>query len=40
MPKLYLDGMSFSVLAWTIKLLPTKQTQTGILHARPFASTF
>jgi len=26
MPNIYLDGMSFSVLAWTVKLLPTKHT--------------
>jgi hypothetical protein len=30
----------FSVLAWTVKLLPKKHTQTSISHARPFASTF
>jgi hypothetical protein len=40
LPNIYLDGISSCVLARTVKLLPTKHTQTSISHARPFASTF
>jgi hypothetical protein len=39
MPNVYVDRMSFPGLAWTVKLLPTKCTQTSISHARPFVST-
>jgi hypothetical protein len=32
--------MSFSGLAWTFKLPPSKHRKISIWHARPFASTF
>jgi len=35
-----LDGLSFSALVWTFKLLPSKHTETSICHLRPFAGTF
>jgi len=40
MPNIYLDGMSFCVLARTVKLLPMKRTYTSLSHAGSFASTF
>jgi len=39
-PVVSLDSLSFSGLACTNKLLPSKHTQTSIWHARPHASTF
>jgi len=35
-----LDGLGFSGLAWTFKLLPSKRIESSIWLARPFASTF
>jgi len=40
MSVVYVDGLSFSGLMWTFKLLPSKHTETSIWHARPFSSTF
>jgi hypothetical protein len=34
------DGLSFSGLVWTFKLLPIKHAETGIWLARPFTSNF
>jgi len=34
------DGLSFSGIACTIKLLPSKHACTSIWRARPLASTF
>jgi len=40
MPVVSHDGLGFSSLAWTFKLLPSNYTETSIWHARPFVSTF
>jgi hypothetical protein len=40
MPIVSLDSLSFSGLAGTFKLLPSKHMETSIYHARPFASIF
>jgi len=40
MPIVSLDGLSFYGLAWILKLLSCKHTQTSIRYARPFTSKF
>jgi len=40
MPVVFYDSPSFSGLAWTFKLLPSKHTETSTWNARPFTSTF
>jgi len=34
MPVVSLDGLSFSGLAWTFKLLPSKHTETNMWSVR------
>jgi hypothetical protein len=34
------DGLRFSFLAQTFKLLPSKHTEASTWHAKPFASMF
>ena len=40
LPVLSLDNLSFSGSARTVKLLPSKHTETSIRHDMSFASTF
>jgi hypothetical protein len=40
MPFVSSDGLSFSGLVWTFKLLPSTHTEMSIWHAGSFASTF
>jgi len=40
MPVVSLDSLSFSGLAYTNKLLPSKHTETSVWRARPHDSTF
>jgi hypothetical protein len=32
---MFLDVLSFSGLAWTFKLLPSKHMETSVWHAKP-----
>jgi len=34
-----LDSLRFSSLAWTFKMLPSKEAESSTLHVRPFTST-
>jgi len=40
MPVISRGSLSFSGLVWMFKLQPSKHTETGIWHARPFTNTF
>jgi hypothetical protein len=40
MPVAYIGVLSFCGLVWTFKLLPIKDAETSIWHARPLAITF
>jgi len=40
MPNVSLGGLNSSDLAWMLELLWSKNTQTTVWHARPFASNF
>jgi hypothetical protein len=40
MPIVYVGGLSFCSLVWTFTLLPVKDAETSIWHARPLAITF
>jgi len=40
MPIIYIDVLSFCSLVWTFKLLPIKDAETSIWHARPLAIIF
>jgi len=38
MPTVFHDSLSFSGWTWTLKLLPSKHTNTSIWYARPLAN--
>jgi hypothetical protein len=40
MPVVSRDALGFYSVAWPLKLLQSKDSETSIWHARPFASIF